>query len=118
MYVCYKLKFTFFYRISGEPSQNGSSAHTSQNGGLNASHTIVNQSMSVIPISASGAPGAVAGPATNLNIGMDYWGTPTSSNIPAIRGKVVTSGSRDSVWSQRWLQVNLENRTMMFILFP
>ncbi|KAK2373797.1 bZIP transcription factor [Trifolium repens] len=97
----------------GEPSQNGSSAHISQNGGLNASHTVVNQSMSVIPISASGAPGAVAGPATNLNIGMDYWGTPTSSNIPAIRGKVpsttvaggvVTGGSRDSVQSQLWLQ--------------
>jgi plant G-box-binding factor len=127
MYVCYKLKFTFFYRISGEPSQNGSSAHTSQNGGLNASHTVVNQSMSVLPISASGTPGAVAGPATNLNIGMDYWGTPTSSNIPAIRGKVpsttiaggvVTGGSRDSVQSQLWLQVNLENRPMMFILLP
>jgi plant G-box-binding factor len=100
-------------------SISNNSAHNSQNGGLNAPHTVVNQSMPVIlPISASGAPGVVAGPATNLNIGMDYWGTPTSSNIPAIRGKVVTSGSRDSVWSQLWLQVNLENRTMMFILFP
>ncbi|WJX56260.1 hypothetical protein P8452_41931 [Trifolium repens] len=97
----------------GEPSQNGSSAHTSQNGGLNASHTVVNHSMSVIPISASGAPGAVAGPATNLNIGMDYLGTPTSSNVPSIRGKVpsttvaggvVTGGSLDSVQSQLWLQ--------------
>ena len=89
--------------------------HTSQNGGLNAPHTVVNQTMSVIPISASGAPGAVSGPATNLNIGMDYWNTPTSSNIPALRGKVpsttvaggvVTGGSRDSVQSQLWLQVN------------
>lgn len=99
--------------FEGEPSQNGSSVHTSQNGGLNAPHTVVNQTMSVIPISASGAPGAVSGPATNLNIGMDYWNTPTSSNIPALRGKVppttvaggvVTGGSRDSVQSQLWLQ--------------
>jgi plant G-box-binding factor len=82
----------------------------------------------ILPISASGTPGGFAGPATNLNIGMDYWGTPTSSNIPTIRGKVpyttvaggvVTSGSRDSVQSQLWLQLNnLENRTMKFILFP
>ncbi|XP_027359656.1 bZIP transcription factor 16 isoform X2 [Abrus precatorius] len=96
-----------------EPSQNGSSAHTPQNGGLNTSHSVVNQTMSIIPISAGGAPGAVPGPTTNLNIGMDYWGTPTSSNIPALRGKVpstavaggmVTTGSRDSVQSQLWLQ--------------
>ncbi|KAK7307340.1 hypothetical protein VNO77_40303 [Canavalia gladiata] len=96
-----------------EPSQNGSSAHTPQNGGLNAAHTVVNQTMSIIPISAGGAPGAVPGPTTNLNIGMDYWGTPTSSNIPALRGKVpsttvaggmVAAGSRDSVQSQLWLQ--------------
>ncbi|CAL0314183.1 unnamed protein product [Lupinus luteus] len=96
-----------------EPSQNGSSAHASHNEGLNAPHTVVNQTMSILPISAGGAPGAVPGPTTNLNIGMDYWGTPTSGNIPAMRGMapspavaggVVTAGSRDSVQSQLWLQ--------------
>ncbi|MED6179538.1 hypothetical protein PIB30_001830 [Stylosanthes scabra] len=96
-----------------EPSQNGSSVHAPQNGGLNTPHTVVNQTMSVIPITAAGAPGAVPGPTTNLNIGMDYWGTPTASNIPALRGKVpstavaggmVAAGSRDSVQSQLWLQ--------------
>ncbi|KAJ1431085.1 G-box binding protein, multifunctional mosaic region [Sesbania bispinosa] len=96
-----------------EPSQNGSSAHTSQNGGLNTPHAVVNQTMSIMPITAGGAPGAVPGPTTNLNIGMDYWGTPTSSSIPALRGKVpsttvaggmVTGGSRDTVQSQLWLQ--------------
>ncbi|MED6220339.1 hypothetical protein PIB30_043947 [Stylosanthes scabra] len=96
-----------------EPSQNGSSVHALQNGGLNTPHTVVNQTMSVIPITAAGTPGAVPGPTTNLNIGMDYWGTPTASNIPALRGKVpstavaggmVAAGSRDSVQSQLWLQ--------------
>ncbi|XP_020217108.1 bZIP transcription factor 16 isoform X3 [Cajanus cajan] len=97
-----------------EPSQNGSSAYTPQNGGLNTPHTVVNQTMSIMPISAGGAPGAVPGPTTNLNIGMDYWGTPASSNIPALArkvpstavagGMVTTAGSRDSVQSQLWLQ--------------
>ncbi|CAJ1931053.1 unnamed protein product [Sphenostylis stenocarpa] len=87
-----------------EPSQNGSSAYTPQNGGLNTPHTVVNQTMPIIPISAGGAPG----PTTNLNIGMDYWGTPASSNIPALARKVpstaAVAGSRDSVQSQLWLQ--------------
>ncbi|XP_057448677.1 bZIP transcription factor 16-like [Lotus japonicus] len=92
-----------------EPSQNGTAVHTTQNGGLNTPH----QTMSMVPISAGGAPGAVPGPATNLNIGMDYWGTPTSSNIPALHGNVpstavaggmATGGSRDGVQSQHWLQ--------------
>ncbi|CAL0311785.1 unnamed protein product [Lupinus luteus] len=96
-----------------EPSQNGSSAHASQNGGLNAPHTAVNQTMSIVPSPVSGTPGAVPGPTTNLNIGMDYWGAPASASIPELRGKVpspavaggmVTGGSRDSVQSQRWLQ--------------
>ncbi|KAF2308733.1 hypothetical protein GH714_014767 [Hevea brasiliensis] len=63
--------------------------------------------------SQEGAPGVLPGPTTNLNIGMDYWGAPASSTIPAIRGKVpatpvaggiVTTGSRDTVQSQIWLQ--------------
>ena len=108
-----------FWRITDEPSQNGSSVHAPQNGGFNTPHTVVNQTMSVVPITAGAAPGAVPGPTTNLNIGMDYWGTPTSSNIPALRGKVpstavaggmVTAGSRDSVQSQLWLQVNFDKR--------
>lgn len=71
--------------------------------------------MGMVPITAAGAPGAVTGPATNLNIGMDYWGAPSSA-MPAIRGKVpatpvagglVTPGSRDGAQSQLWLQVSL-----------
>ncbi|KAL7159876.1 hypothetical protein ABFS83_01G056500 [Erythranthe nasuta] len=99
-------------QIDSEPSQNGSTGHSSQNGGPNTSHAVVKQTMGMVPISAVGG---VPGPTTNLNIGMDYWGaaaTP-SSGIPAMRGKVsatpvagamVTTGSRDSIQSQHWVQ--------------
>ncbi|KAF3448874.1 hypothetical protein FNV43_RR09590 [Rhamnella rubrinervis] len=99
--------------LEGDASQNGNSVHGPQNGGPNTPHSMVNQTMAIIPITAAGAPGAVPGPATNLNIGMDYWGTPAASTIPALRGKVpstqvaggiVTAGSRDNVQSQLWLQ--------------
>ncbi|KAL9246962.1 hypothetical protein vseg_020440 [Gypsophila vaccaria] len=87
-------------------SQNGNSAYVTQNG---APHTMVNHATAVVPMAG---PGAVAGPATNLNIGMDYWGTPASSPIPPMRGQVsasvaagmVSTGSRDNLQSQLWLQ--------------
>ncbi|PKI45382.1 hypothetical protein CRG98_034187 [Punica granatum] len=95
-----------------EASQNGNSAHGPQNGGSSAPHAMVNPSMPLVPITAAAPPGGVPGPTTNLNIGMDYWGAPASSPIPALRGKVpsapvaggiVTAGSRDNQ-SQMWLQ--------------
>ncbi|KAA8522001.1 hypothetical protein F0562_012685 [Nyssa sinensis] len=94
--------------LEAEASQNGSAVHGSQNG-ANTPHTMVN----IVPMSATGALGGVPGPTTNLNIGMDYWGAATSSTIPALHGKVpsapvaggmVTTGSRDGIQSQRWLQ--------------
>lgn len=98
--------------LEGETSQNGSSANDPQNGGASTPHAMVNQSMAIVPMSGPGAPVAVPGPTTNLNIGMDYWGA-SAANIPAMRGKVpstpvaggiVAGGSRDSVQSQLWLQ--------------
>ncbi|KAH0645657.1 transcription factor HBP-1a isoform X2 [Solanum tuberosum] len=95
-----------------EASQNGNSAHSSQNGGTSAPHSLVNQTMAIMPMSAVGA-GGVPGPTTNLNIGMDYWNAAASPNIPAIHGKVpsasvaggiVNAGSRDIVQSQMWIQ--------------
>ncbi|KAK6782884.1 hypothetical protein RDI58_020680 [Solanum bulbocastanum] len=95
-----------------EASQNGNSAHSSQNGGTSAPHSLANQTMTIMPMSAVGA-GGVPGPTTNLNIGMDYWNAATSPNIPAIHGKVpsasvaggiVNTGSRDIVQSQMWIQ--------------
>ncbi|XP_022756749.1 bZIP transcription factor 16-like isoform X2 [Durio zibethinus] len=97
----------------GEASQNGSTAHGPQNGGPNAPHAMVNAAIPIVPMSTAGAATAVPGPTTNLHIGMDYWGTPASSTIPAIRGQVpstpvaggmVTPASRDSVQPQLWLQ--------------
>jgi hypothetical protein len=106
-----------------DSSQNGGSAHGAQNGGQGASNTIMNQTMAIMPISAASAPGAIPGPTTNLNIGMDYWGAPASSTVPAIRGKVpstpvaggvVSTGSRDGVQSQIWLQVSFSLQIVGF----
>ncbi|CDP11682.1 unnamed protein product [Coffea canephora] len=96
---------------SAETSQNGSAAHGSQNGGPNTPHSMVN-SVPMLPISAPGAPGGLSGPTTNLNIGMDYWGSAASPTVPAMRGKVPTApvaggmvtGGRDGVQSQLWIQ--------------
>lgn len=112
-----------FCCITDEPSQNGSSAHAPQNGVLNTPHTVVNQTMSVVPMSVAGPLAAVPGPTTNLNIGMDFWGTTASSTIPAMHGKVpstavaggmVNAGPRDGVHSQPWLQVNFVIRLCYF----
>ncbi|KAK4742010.1 hypothetical protein SAY87_000011 [Trapa incisa] len=97
---------------SAEASQNGNSDHSPQNGSSGSIHAMVNPSMALVSITAAAPPGAVAGPTTNLNIGMDYWGAPASSPIPTLRGKVpstpvaggiVPAGSRDNQ-SQMWLQ--------------
>ncbi|KAG8486533.1 hypothetical protein CXB51_020005 [Gossypium anomalum] len=97
----------------GEASQNGRSAHGPQNGGPNSAHSVANTALAIVPISTTGAATAVPCPTTNLHIGMDYWGTPASSNVPAMHAKVpstpvaggiVTPGSRDNVQSQLWLQ--------------
>ncbi|GLT58470.1 hypothetical protein SLA2020_313600 [Shorea laevis] len=95
-----------------EASENGSSVRGPQNGGPNnTSHTVVNQTMSVVPISSVAGVAAVPGPTTNLHIGMDYWGGPASSaaicgNVPStlVAGGIVAAGSRDNVQSQLWLQ--------------
>lgn len=69
-------------------------------------------SMALVPMSAPGVQGGVAGPATNLNIGMEYWGTAASPTVPIMRGKVQSTPigggmvpARDGVQSQLWLQV-------------
>ncbi|GMI95598.1 basic region/leucine zipper transcription factor 16 [Hibiscus trionum] len=90
-----------------------SGGEASQNGGPTSAHSIANTAMAIVPISTTGATTAVPGPTTNLHIGMDYWGTPASSNVPAmhtkisstpVAGGIVTPASRDSVQSQLWLQ--------------
>ncbi|WOL18992.1 hypothetical protein Cni_G27789 [Canna indica] len=45
------------------------------------------QGMAIFPMPGASAPG-VAGPATNLNIGMEYWAASSISPVPAIHGKM------------------------------
>ncbi|KAL8107658.1 bZIP transcription factor 16-like isoform X4 [Apium graveolens] len=98
-------------------SHNGN-AHGLQNGHY-ANSSMVNQPLSIVPISTAGTPGILPGPTTNLNIGMDYWGGATSAAIPAMRGQVsppitggtVSAGARDNVQSQHWLQISFLIRT-------
>lgn len=109
VYTLFYIDEEVFVSGTGGGTPNGL-MHGSQNEGHSLAHSLVNQTMSIIPIQASGA---VTGPATNLNIGMDYWGTPTTSAIPLLCGKVpsapvagaAAAGSRDSIQSQIWLQV-------------
>ncbi|XP_074575614.1 bZIP transcription factor 1-B-like isoform X2 [Curcuma longa] len=79
------------------------------------SHAMSHQTMPLMPMLAAGVPGVVAGPTTNLNIGMDYWVTPASSAFPPA-GKVPSApatgttvsgtlvGASEKVPSEIWLQ--------------
>ncbi|RWW47833.1 hypothetical protein BHE74_00046150, partial [Ensete ventricosum] len=67
----------------------------------------------------AGVPGVVAGPTTNLSIGMDYWVAPTTA-IPPEHGKVLAAaatgamvsgplvGASEKVPSEIWLQAEYE----------
>lgn len=70
-----------------------------------------------MPVLPAGVPGGIAGPTTNLNIGMDYWVGPTSTVIPPVHGKISTTaatgamisgslvGTNEKVPAEIWLQV-------------
>ncbi|KAI3904561.1 hypothetical protein MKW98_014741 [Papaver atlanticum] len=103
--------------LEGESSQNGSSAPGSHNEVSGTPHhPMLNQAMTVMPMPPVGVPGTVAGPTTNLNIGMDYWGAPTPSALTAVHGKVSPAtvpgsvvpngliGSREGVQPELWIQ--------------
>lgn len=103
--------------LEGESSQNGSSAPGSHNEVSGTPHhPMLNQAMTIMPMPPVGVPGTVAGPTTNLNIGMDYWGAPTPSSLPAVHGKVSPAtvpgsvvpngliGSREGVQPELWIQ--------------
>ena len=73
-------------------------AGNAQNGvSHSSSHGIFNKTMPLIPVQ-SGAVIGVAGPATNLNIGMEYWGATGSSPVPAMRNKVASGSARGEQW--------------------
>lgn len=69
-----------------------------------------------MPMLATGVPGAVPGPTTNLNIGMDCWVAPASCAIApagkisaaAVTGSTIPGtlvGASEKVPSEMWLQV-------------
>lgn len=83
-----------------EVSQSGT-AGESQNGVTRTpSQAMLSHQMAIVPSPAT-PPGAIAGPTTNLNIGMDYWGAPSSSPVP-IHGK---GAAAPGAPSDHWLQV-------------
>lgn len=103
--------------LEGEASQNGSATHDSNDGIPHTSqHAVLNPTMAIMPVGPAGYPGGVPGPTTSLNIGMDYWGTPTQAAMPAIRGKVPSTpvagavvphglgGSREIGQQDLWVQ--------------
>ncbi|XP_068634923.1 bZIP transcription factor 1-B-like isoform X2 [Aristolochia californica] len=91
-----------------EVGHDGNDEHGPQNGmSRTPPHMALNQTMPMMPMAPAGG---VAGPTTNLNIGMDYWGGPPTS-LPMLRGKVpASSGGRGLVpggpreQSDLWLQ--------------
>ncbi|CAN8316438.1 unnamed protein product [Cochlearia groenlandica] len=95
-----KLSSSFFdlHLIFHLTSENGGSANGVRN-------------VPIMPMKVAGVPG----PPPNLNIGMDYWGAPTSAAIPGMHEKVstpvpgvVAQGSRGGGHSQPWLQDDRE----------
>lgn len=92
---------------STETTLNGSRPHSSRNGvPRTPSQSALNQTMPVMSVPAASVPGGVVGPTTNLNIGMDYWGTTTPSPIPPIRAKgPATAVGGAMIPSEMWMQV-------------
>ncbi|CAL9052977.1 unnamed protein product [Musa banksii] len=56
------------------------------------------QTMPIMHMLPAGVPGVVAGPTTNLSIGMDYWVSPTSA-IPPEHGKVPAAAATGAMIS-------------------
>ncbi|XP_048536929.1 transcription factor HBP-1a isoform X4 [Triticum urartu] len=82
-------------------NENGSA----QNGvSHSSSHGTFNKPMPLVPVQSGAVIGGVAGPATNLNIGMDYWGATGSSPVPAMRGKAPSGSARGEQWDERELK--------------
>ncbi|KAM0823579.1 hypothetical protein ACQ4PT_070784 [Festuca glaucescens] len=82
-------------------NENGSA----QNGvSQSSSHGVFNETMPLVPVQSGAVIGGVAGPATNLNIGMDYWGATGSSHVPAMRSKATSGSARGEQWDERELK--------------
>ncbi|XP_008810162.2 bZIP transcription factor 1-B-like isoform X2 [Phoenix dactylifera] len=102
-----------------ETSHRGNPAPGSQNGVTRTlSQAVLSQTIPIMPMPAAGAPSGVAGPTTNLNIGMDYWGAPCSSSLPPMHGKVpanavagaVVPGAPSELWMQDERELKRQRR--------
>ncbi|XP_072988471.1 bZIP transcription factor 1-B-like isoform X1 [Typha latifolia] len=83
-------------------SQSGKPACDTQNGVIKPSQGMLNQTMPMMPMQATGT---LAGPTTNLNIGMDYWTAPSSSPVPPIHGKMPAAAVSGAVVpTDHWIQ--------------
>lgn len=58
----------------------------------------ITSEMPIMHMLPAGVPGVVAGPTTNLSIGMDYWVAPTSA-IPPEHGKVPAAAATGAMIS-------------------
>ncbi|MQM00252.1 hypothetical protein Taro_032984, partial [Colocasia esculenta] len=115
-YICFGClsisKNAIYVSVSAGASQNGSAACSSQNGVANTPpQGTMTQPMPALPMAPAAAPGGFSGPATNLNIGMDYWGGPALSQIAPVCGKVhnppiggVLVPPGQNISSEIWLQ--------------
>ncbi|KAJ8490244.1 hypothetical protein OPV22_011965 [Ensete ventricosum] len=103
---------------SDDTSQNDSQPKTS-GGGESFDDQALSQAMmshtrAVMPTPAAAGPGGVVGPATNLNIGMEYWAASSLSHIPSMHGKMPTTAVGGAVApsgpSEHWLQDERERK--------
>lgn len=116
----YFTQYVILTHAIAEASQNDTTARGSQNGVSRApAQATASQTIPIMPMPVAGVPGVVAGPTTNLNIGMDYWNASNPPPIPPVRGKVPAAtvagamvsgglvGSRENIPSELWIQVCL-----------
>ncbi|XP_042391223.1 bZIP transcription factor 1-A-like isoform X1 [Zingiber officinale] len=74
-------------------SESGSLPKSSGHESFDASSlAMTNRGMEMIPIPTASTPGGVGCATTNLNMGMEYWGTPSlASPIPTMQGKMAVN---------------------------
>lgn len=96
-------------------AQNSSDAHGLQNGSARVSaQSMVGQAMTIVPMPTA----ATTGLTTNLNIGMDFWGSTNPSSIPPIHGKVPATavatpmipGAPSELWMQDERELKRQKR--------
>ncbi|KAG0475981.1 hypothetical protein HPP92_012822 [Vanilla planifolia] len=105
-------------------TQNGSSVHArtalgSQNGiACATSQPMLGQAVSIVPIPVPTTAGTLNGPATNLNIGMDFWGVANPSPAAPVRGKLpaftpaptIVPGAPSELWMQDERELKRQRR--------